>query len=44
MFTSTEILAWIWIRIESGFSSSLDPDSDSAKYVDPDPDSVNPDP
>jgi hypothetical protein len=28
----------VYIRIGLGFSNNLDPDSDSAKYLDPDPD------
>jgi hypothetical protein len=35
---------WTRIRIGSGFSNSLDPDVDSAKYLDTNPASVNPDP
>jgi hypothetical protein len=39
-----KILIWIRIWVGSGFSNSLDLDKGSAKHLDPDPDSVNPDP
>jgi hypothetical protein len=34
----------VWIRIGFGFSNSLEPSPDSAKYLDPNTDSVNSDP
>jgi hypothetical protein len=37
------ILVWIWIRITAVYSENLNPDPDSAKYLDKDPDSVNTD-
>jgi hypothetical protein len=40
-FSVLKALVWIWIRTGSGFSNSLDPDPDFAKYLNRD--SVNSD-
>jgi hypothetical protein len=40
-FSVLKVLVWVRIRTGSGFSNSLDPDPDFAKYLNRD--SVNPD-